>query len=121
MSVSVCLSVYLSVLFHVNLHPPLPLWSPFLTILWLDVCLSVSHLLSVCLSWGLFLGVSISITTSQPVSNTLVCGHLFLVASLGRVGWDMESLSHGYVFRPIMPLSDTSGTCFLGEREEIGP
>lgn len=90
--------------------------------------LSLSFLGPVCLSlssslWAyLSLGVSVSVTTRQPVSNTLFS---FLAISPCLVVplplWagldDMESLSHGYVFRHlIMPLADTSGTCFGGER-----
>ena len=68
--VCLCTSVCICLFFHVSLPPPLPLLSPFPT-----ASVVPQPRVSVCLPLCLHLcgpvGVSVSLTTSQPVPNTL--------------------------------------------------
>lgn len=110
MTLLVCLCRQcVSVCFHVSLHPPLPLLSPFPP--------PLSSLSPVCLSVLVSISVGLSVSVSyhqSAVPNTLfefLAISPWLVASASQADLDdMEFLSHAYVFRHlIVPLADTLG------------
>ena len=77
--------------------------------------------LPVCLCLCGPVGVSVSLTTSLPVPNTLfefpaIPPWLVVPLPLWAESHDMEFLSHAYLFRHlIMPLADSARTCCGGE------
>ena len=113
MSVCVCLFLHVSLsllsLCCLLFPPSLSILSP--------VCLSLSSCFCLCGPGG----VSVSLTTSQPVPNTLfefpaISPWLAVPLPLRAELDDMEFLSCAYVFRHlIVPLADTAGTCGGGE------